>query len=212
MKIELVIFDCDGVLVDSETIANKIMAEELTRIGLPTTYEESIRDYMGKSLADGLKLITDRLGSPPPKEYFERSHKRSVEAFEKELKPIPGIFDALNQISIKKCVASSGSHEKIRKTLGITKLLPFFEGKIFSAVDVKKGKPNPDLFLFAAQHMGVPPEYCVVVEDSLPGVQAARAAGMKVFGYQALTSAEVLLEAGAYVFEDMKLLPGLLDQ
>ena len=207
---ELIIFDCDGVLVDSEPIANRVLAEELTKMGLPTSYEESIREYMGKSEADETRLITKKFGQPPPETFFERCARRTYRAFEKELRPIPGIEEALRSISSKMCVASSGHHEKIRKTLGLTGLTPFFGESIFSATDVTRGKPFPDLFLHAAKSLGVTPEHCAVVEDSVPGVQAAKAAKMVVFGYVALSSADQLRQAGAHLFNSMEELPKLL--
>ncbi len=210
MKTDLIIFDCDGVLVDSEPVANRILAEELTKIGLPTTWEESVRYYMGKSGEDNLTVIQKKLGDLPPATFFETCHQRTFAAFKEELKPVSGIGKALQTLSIKKCVASSGTHEKIRYTLGLTELLPFFNGNIFSASDVSRGKPHPDLFLYAADKMGVVPASCVVIEDSLPGVQAGIAAGMKVFGYVALSSADDLVKAGATTFTDMRQLPDLL--
>ncbi|MBU2509759.1 HAD family hydrolase [bacterium] len=210
MKIDLIIFDCDGVLVDSEPVSNKILAEELTKIGLPTTSKESIRNYMGKSEHDNLEEIKKKLGHLPPEAFFESCHKRTFESFKRDLKPVFGITEALRRLPQKKCVASSGSHDKIRYTLGLTNLLPFFIGSIFSAMDVNRGKPHPDLFLHAAEMMGSSPESCVVIEDSLPGVQAGIAAGMKVFGYAAMSAAEDLIKAGATAFTEMKQLPELL--
>jgi len=210
MTIELVIFDCDGVLVDSEFIANHILAEELTRIGLPTTYAESIRFYMGKSEKDCLSLIAEKLGGQPPPSLMENYHSRTVIAFAQDLKPVEGISDALRQIPLTKCVGSSGSHQKIHTSLSQTGLQAFFKNNIFSASDVERGKPHPDLFLYAADKMEVTPAACIVIEDSVPGVTAAKGAGMRVFGYAALTSAAQLQSAGAEVFNHMLDLPDLL--
>ncbi len=207
---DLAIFDCDGVLVDSEPIANRILADELTKIGLPTSYRDSIKHYMGKSEADSMSLITEKLGYSPPGAFFKDFQRKLFNVFEIELQPIQGIADALQRISCRMCVASSGSYEKMEKTLGMTNLLTFFEDRIFSASEVERGKPNPDLFLYAAKKMGVSPELCAVVEDSVPGVQAGVAAGMKVFGYVALSNAESLTDAGAQVFNTMNQLPCLL--
>ncbi len=211
MKIELVIFDCDGVLVDSEPIANQILAEELSRMGLPTTYSGSMRFYMGKSEKDCLDLITEKLGGSPPPNLLKNYHSRTKIAFAEELKPVSGIAEALTRIPFAKCVGSSGSHQKIQTSLSQTGLKPFFKKHIFSASDVKRGKPHPDLFLYAAEKMKVTPDTCVVIEDSVPGVTAAKAAGMRVFGYAALTSAGKLKSAGAEeVFNNMRDLPELL--
>jgi len=212
MTIDLVIFDCDGVLVDSEIIANRILAEELTRIGLPTTCEESIRLYMGKSEKDCWRAVAEQLGCPPPASLIENYHIRTEYCFTQELKPVDGICEALKRIPFAKCVGSSGSHQKIQTSLRKTGLEAFFKGQIFSAADVSRGKPNPDLFLYAAKRMGVKPDNCIVIEDSVPGVTAAVAAGMKTYGYAALTSAEQLATAGAETFTRMLDLPHLLFQ
>jgi HAD superfamily hydrolase (TIGR01509 family) len=210
MTIELVIFDCDGVLVDSESIANRILAEELTRIGLPTTCAESVGLYMGKSEKDCLSLIAEQLGTPPPPDLLKNYHSRTASAFVQELKPVSGIVESLKRIPFAKCVGSSGSHQKIQASLSQTGLQEFFKNNIFSAADVEKGKPHPDLFLYAAEKMKVAADSCIVIEESVPGVTAAKAAGMRVFGYTALTSAAQLKSAGADVFNNMLDLPDLL--
>jgi HAD superfamily hydrolase (TIGR01509 family) len=205
----LVIFDCDGVLVDSEPISNRILAERLTAIGLPTTTEESIRDYMGRSWASCEALIEQRLGRPLPEGFADGYHEELYAALRSRVEPVAGVVAALDAIAAPVCVASSGSHEKIRTSLGTTGLLERFEGRIFSATDVEHGKPAPDLFLHAAAAMGFAPADCVVVEDAPAGVAAARAAGMTVLGYAALTPPEAL--EGATVFGSMAELPALLN-
>jgi HAD superfamily hydrolase (TIGR01509 family) len=205
----LVIFDCDGVLVDSEPISNRILAEHLTDIGLPTTTEDSIRDYMGRSWATCAELIERRLGRPLPGGFAEGYHEQLYAALRRELRPVAGIEAALDAIAAPTCVASSGAHEKIRTSLGTTGLLERFEGRIFSATDVEHGKPAPDLFLHAASAMGHEPADCVVVEDAPAGVAAGRAAGMRVLGYAALTPPAGL--DGATVFSSMDELPALLN-
>src|SRR5690348_2648204 len=150
----LVIFDCDGVLVDSEPLSNRILAERLTAIGLPTTTEDSIRDYMGRSWASCEALIEARLGRPPPDGFADGYHEELFAALRSELQPVAGVVAALDAITSPTCVASSGAHEKIRTSLGATGLLERFEGRIFSATDVEHGKPAPDLFLHAAAAMG----------------------------------------------------------
>ena len=152
--IELVIFDCDGVLVDSEPISCRVMAEVMTEAGLPTTTEECMRDYMGRSWADSLRMIEQRLGEPVPAGFTEEFRGRRDEALEAEVEPVDGIAAALDRIEHEFCVASSGAPEKIRLTLGTTGLLDRFEGRIFSAVEVERGKPHPDLFLHAARALG----------------------------------------------------------
>ncbi|MGW1728758.1 HAD family hydrolase [Streptomyces sp. NPDC002306] len=199
MRYDLVIFDNDGVLVDSEPISNRLLAAYLTEIGHPTSYEDSIRDYMGSAMHRVHDLIQERTGRRLPTDFDDVFHARVFAAFERELKPVPGVVDVLETLTadgVPYCVASSGSHERIRvghRTTGLDRW--FDEGRVFSSQDVGRGKPAPDLFLYAAERMGVTPEKCVVIEDSPLGVQAAVAAGMDVYGFTAMTPAERL--AGA---------------
>jgi HAD superfamily hydrolase (TIGR01509 family) len=208
MAFDLVIFDCDGVLVDSEPLSNRILAERLSAIGLPTTTEESIRDYMGRSWKTDQEIIEGRLGRPLPPGWVDAYHAEVLEAFERELRPIPGVVAALDAIEVPSCVASSSAHPRIRAALRATGLLARFEGRIFSATDVDHGKPAPDLFLLAAATLGCEPSRCIVVEDAPTGVQAAHAAGMAVLGYAGMTRPELL--DGARVFTSMAELPALL--
>lgn len=207
---DLVIFDCDGVLVDSEPIANRLFATMLGEIGLPMTYEETVRQFMGRGQATVVTMIERRLGRPLPPGFMADFMTRMYAAFRRDLRPVPGIVSALDQISAPICVASSGELAKIRTALDLTGLLPRFEGRLFSATEVARGKPFPDLFLDAAQRMGARPRCCAVIEDSPLGVQAGIAAGMHVFGYARLSLPETLAAAGALVFSDMAALPGLL--
>jgi HAD superfamily hydrolase (TIGR01509 family) len=207
---ELVIFDCDGVLVDSEPISNRVLAELLTEIGMPSTVEGCMRDYMGRSWADCEALIEDRLGRPTPPDFGETWRARRDAALEAEVVAVEGIATALDAIDAEICVASSGSPEKIRLTLGKTRLLDRFEGRVFSATQVQRGKPAADLFLYAATAMGTAPGDCVVVEDTTIGVAAARAAGMRALGFAARSDAEALASAGAVTFATMEELPALV--
>jgi HAD superfamily hydrolase (TIGR01509 family) len=209
MAFELVIFDCDGVLVDSEPLSNRILAERLTAIGLPTTTEDSIRDYMGRSWKSDQEVIERRLGRPLPDGWVDAYHAEVFAAFERELEPVPGIAAALDAIDLPTCVASSSAHPRIRTALRATGLLERFDGRIFSSTDVEHGKPAPDLFLHAAAAMGAEPGRCVVVEDAPAGVQAGLAAGMTVLGYAGLTRPEQL--EGARVFTSMADLPALVN-
>jgi len=209
--LDLVIFDCDGVLVDSEPISNRVLADLLTEIGLPTTLEQSLRLFLGKSWKDNFLIIQERLGRTPPQELYEIYTNRMYQAFEAELKPVSGIESALDQISLKTCVASSGPHMKIRKTLGVTGLLPRFENHIFSADDVENGKPAPDLFLYACEKMGSKSSSSVVVEDALPGVKSALSAGMTVLAYTPSGDVNNLKKHGVATFEDMLQLPNILN-
>lgn len=208
---ELVIFDCDGVLVDSEPISNRILAEALTAIGIPTTTQEAMDRYMGGSLAAVLADVEARLGRPAPEHFIPGYRSASYAAFEAELVAVEGVEAALDALDgVPTCVASSGEHEKLRRTLGRTGLLARFDGRIFSATEVARGKPAPDLFLHAAQRMGAAPGRCAVVEDSPVGVEAALAAGMAVFGYAGRTPPERLARDGVIVFGAMAELPALL--
>lgn len=213
MRYELVIFDNDGVLVDSEPISNRHLAAYLTELGHPTTYEESIRDYMGSAMHRIHELVLERTGQRLPEDFDDVFHARVFAAFERELKPVAGVEDVLEKLAadgVPYCVASSGSHERIRVGHRATGLDRWFdEGRIFSSQDVGRGKPAPDLFLHAAEKMGVTPERCVVVEDSPLGVQAAVAAGMDVLGFTAMTPAERLTGA-SQLFESMADLGDLL--
>jgi HAD superfamily hydrolase (TIGR01509 family) len=207
---ELVIFDCDGVLVDSERLANRVLAALLTEIGLPTSVEQSITSYMGRSMPACLELIESRLGTPVPAGFVETYYARLFEAFECDLRPVPGVVEALDAITATTCVASSGSHERIGRALRRTGLLDRFGDRIFSAEDVARPKPFPDLFVHAAATLGCEPSACIVVEDSPAGVAAGVAAGMRVLGYADLVPGEALEAAGATVFSDMAALTGLL--
>ena len=208
--LELVIFDCDGVLVDSERIAVRIDTEMLAELGWPLSEEEVIERFMGRTTEDMLRAIEAEIAGLEPgwEVEFDRRYKEALAA---ELAPVDGVVEALDAIDLPTCVASSGSHEKLRFTLGHTGLYPRFEGRIFSAHDVARGKPAPDLFLHAAHSMGADPEACAVVEDSRYGVQAARAAGMRAFAYGGgLAPRDQLEGPGTVVFDDMRELPGLL--
>ncbi|MET8248836.1 HAD family hydrolase [Streptomyces sp. NPDC005202] len=213
MRYDLVIFDNDGVLVDSEPISNRLLAAYLTELGHPTSYEDSIRDYMGSAMHRIHDLILERTGKRLPDDFDDVFHTRVFAAFQQELKPVAGVVDVLEKLAADGtpyCVASSGSHERIRvghRTTGLDRW--FDETRIFSSQDVGRGKPAPDLFLYAAERMGVAPERCVVVEDSPLGVQAAVAAGMDVYGFSAMTPADRL--AGAtQLFSHMGELTDLL--
>ncbi|MGW8603707.1 HAD family hydrolase [Streptomyces sp. NPDC055893] len=213
MRYDLVIFDNDGVLVDSEPISNTLLAGYLTELGHPTTYEESVRDFMGSAMHRIHELVEERSGQRLPAGFDETFHARVFAAFQAELEAVTGAAEVLKQLAeagIPYCVASSGSHERIgvghRKT-GLDAWFP--DGLVFSAEDVGRGKPAPDLFLHAASRMGVAPERCVVVEDSRLGVQAAVAAGMDVYGFTAMTPEEKLAGAQGF-FGAMDELPAIL--
>ena len=210
MAAELVIFDCDGVLVDSDRIALRIQAERITALGIPTTYEDCVRDFLGLGMPATLRILEERLGGPLPAGWVDDLDAAVREAFRAELRPVPGVMAALDAIDLPTCIASSGSQEKMRLTLGLTGLAERSAGRVFSADEVERGKPAPDLFLHAAARMGVAPERCIVVEDSPFGVAAARAAGMAALGYAPDDDGAALAAEGATVFAAMAELPALV--
>ncbi|MFJ9950635.1 HAD family hydrolase [Kitasatospora sp. NPDC091207] len=209
--IALVIFDCDGVLVDSERIAARVQVALGAELGWPLTEAEVVERFIGRSQASIHEQVVERLGEETAAHWSAEFVRRHAEEVDAGLTAVDGLPEALDAISLPTCVASSGSHEKMAHTLGRTGLHRRFAGRIYSATEVDRGKPAPDLFLYAAARMGVPPAACAVVEDSAPGVRAARAAGMRAFGYAGgLTPAERLAGPGTVVFHDMRDLPALL--
>jgi HAD superfamily hydrolase (TIGR01509 family) len=179
----LVIFDCDGVLVDSELIFARVLAECLIAVNFPTTIDEAITLGFGKNRATLSAEVATRFGRALPDTFFETFAARSAAAFEDELLPVPGVEELLAALPVPRCVASNGRLDRVRQRLAITGLLPFFDPHVFSASQVAFGKPAPDLFLFAAQQFGARPGDCTVVEDSVPGVEAAVAAQIPVVGF-----------------------------
>ncbi|MER8034231.1 HAD family hydrolase [Streptomyces hydrogenans] len=209
--IELVIFDCDGVLVDSERLAVRLQVALGAELGWPLTADEVVERFIGRSEESIVGQIAERLGAETAALWWSRLIQRHRDAVDTGLDPVDGLPEALAALTLPTCVASSGSHEKMRHTLGRTGLYAHFEGRIYSASEVSRGKPAPDLFLYAARRMGVDPAACAVVEDSGPGVAAARAAGMRAFGYAGGPTPAARLEGpGTVVFGDMRELPGLL--
>lgn len=209
----LVIFDCDGVLVDSELLANQVFRRHLGALGIELSMPEMFEKFVGRSMGDCLRLIAEMLGREPPPDFLKQLDADTFAVFDRELKAVAGIgalLDELTRQGLPYCVASSGSHTKMRKTLGLTGLWDRLQGRIFSASEVARAKPHPDIYLHAAAKMGVVPERCVVIEDSPNGVKAGMAAGMQVLGYAALQPEAKLLEAGARVFHRMDEVPALL--
>lgn len=212
-ELDLVIFDCDGVLVDSERVAKEVFARVLAEVcGLQFTLEEMFDTFVGHSRLQCLQKIEALIGAPPPAELDRRYQQDINRALEQSVVAIEGIAEVLEQLSLPSCVASSGSHEKMQMTLGKTGLFDFFEGNIFSTSEVERGKPHPDIYLHAAACMGVPdPARCLVIEDSPLGVSGAVAANMRVYGFAELMPAHKLRAAGAHhVFDTMSELPQLI--
>ena len=207
---ELVIFDCDGVLVDTERATVVVESSFLTELGWAIAPEEVADLFLGRTDEYMRQVIEERLPELPS-DWERRLEARYVSAHT-EVQPVEGIVDALERISGDTCVASSGTHEKMRRTLGATGLYERFEGRIFSATDVEHGKPAPDLFLYAAERMGARPETCAVVEDSPFGIAAAKAAGMRAFAYAGGVMPPERLRDADVVFDDMRELPALLSR
>ncbi|HKJ52037.1 MAG TPA: HAD family hydrolase [Gammaproteobacteria bacterium] len=212
---DLVIFDCDGVLVDSERVANEVFAGVLREVcGLEFTLEDMFDTFVGHSKAQCLEKVEAMIGRPPPDELERRYREDINQALADSVRAIEGIEAVLEKLSLPYCVASSGSHDKMRLTLGKTGLIDYFGGNIFSTSEVERGKPHPDIYLYAAGRMGVTdPARCLVIEDSPLGVSGAVAAGMRVFGFAELMPEPRLREAGAHqVFERMADLPAIIPQ
>ena len=205
-RFDLVIFDCDGVLVDSERLAVRTEAEILSGLGWPLTESDIVERFVGRSAGHMHREIERHLGRDI--DWESEFEPRYREVFERELVAVPGVREALEEITTPMCVASSGSHDKMRFTLGMTGLFDRFDGRIFSVDEVEHGKPAPDIFLLAAERMGASPARCAVVEDSASGVTAGLAAGMAVFAFAGgVTSADQLSIDGAVVFQEMRELP-----
>jgi HAD superfamily hydrolase (TIGR01509 family) len=215
---DLIIFDCDGVLVDSEVISCRAHAQTLTHHGYPITANQVLDRFLGVSDREARLIIEAELGRSLPDDFEAQMKQAALQRYADELRNIPYVSEALAAIGLPKCVASSGTPEKIRHGLTCAGLYELLAPNIFSASQVKRGKPAPDLFLFAAERMKASPERCLVIEDSVPGITGARAAGMAVLGFHGGSHcragyAETLRAAGAAVtFDDMRQLPGLIGQ
>jgi HAD superfamily hydrolase (TIGR01509 family) len=217
-RFDLVIFDCDGVLVDSEVISCRAHAETLTRHGYPITAEQVFDRFLGRSTRQANLEVEAELGRSLPDDFHVQLQEALFRAFAASLEPVPHVEAALEAIAQPICVASSGSQERMRVSLGRAGLYDRFAPNIFSATQVTRGKPAPDLFLFAAGQMATLPARCLVIEDSVPGIAAARAAGMAVLGFHGGSHcrpgyADTLRAAGAVItFDDMRQLPDLIGQ
>lgn len=207
---KLLIFDCDGVLVDSEPIGNRVFAEMVGELGLELSPEIAERMFRGGQLAHCLEFIEQRLKAPVPHDFVSQFRVRSADAFRAGLRAIPGIHSVLDQLRLPICVASNGPREKMELTLDLTDLLPWFENRMFSAYDIQRWKPEPDLFLHAARQCDTAARHCAVVEDSVFGVQAALAAGMTPFVFTPPDRQREFDDFPVTMFDDMRALPGLL--
>jgi HAD superfamily hydrolase (TIGR01509 family) len=209
----LVIFDCDGVLVDSEPIAARLTAISVSELGWEMTADLAKAEFLGDTHANIIRRIEAKTGRAVPRGWPERAQARLLAALERELEPVPGAVAAVAALAaagVTLAVGSQGSHEKMQLTLRVTGLLPAFAGRIFSASQVANPKPAPDLFLLAAQTLGFSPAQTVVVEDSTRGVKAALAAGMRILGYTGSVGRAAMQAAGAEPIDDLALIPPLL--
>jgi len=210
-RFDLIVFDCDGVVVDSERIVHAVFNDFMAELGVTLTPDIN-EQFLGRTLADCLRIVAELTGRAAPEGALERYRENRDRVLREQVQAVDGVRQVLEALSVPFCIASSGDHSKMRATLGATGLLPLFAGKLFSATEVARGKPAPDVFLYAARKMGVGPERTAVIEDSINGVLAGRAAGMTVFGYADLIAAERLAGAGAHVtFTHMSELAALLE-
>ena len=211
-RFDLVIFDCDGVVVDSERIVHGVFGAFIRSLGVRLNESELHERFLGLRLEECMRIVEDLRGEPVPAGALDRYVEERDRVLRAQVQPVEGIRAVIEALAVPYCIASSGGYDKMRITLGATGLMPFFAGRLFSAVDVPRGKPAPDVFLFAAERMGAAPSRTVVIEDSVNGVLAGCAAGMTVFGFAGLTPAERLGAAGAVLtFREMRALPALLD-
>jgi HAD superfamily hydrolase (TIGR01509 family) len=206
----LVIFDCDGVLVDSEPIAARLTAEAVSELGWEMSAELAKAEFLGDTFANIIRRVEERIGRAVPPDWPTRSQANLLAALQRELRPVSGVKAAIEKLleaGFTLAVGSQGTHDKMQLTLGVTGLLPFFDGRIFSATQVEHPKPAPDLFLFAARSLGFEPAETTVIEDSTRGVKAALAAGMRVLGYTASVGRDAIVTAGAEPIDDLARLP-----
>ncbi|WP_034302885.1 HAD family phosphatase [Herbaspirillum sp. RV1423] len=207
--IDLILFDCDGTLVDSEVVAADAWVEHSAQFGVSITAAEALERFKGVNMADCVAEIERLAGSPLPASFVTDLRALMAEMFRQRLQPIAGALELVQSLAVPFCLASNAPHEKIELCLRVTGLLPYFDGRIFSAYDVQKWKPDPGLFLHAAAVLDIHPQRCAVVEDSLPGVKAGLAAGMTVFALQ--SEGHVLtLPDGVHVIRELAELPGHL--
>jgi HAD superfamily hydrolase (TIGR01509 family) len=218
VPLDLVIFDCDGVLVDSEVISCRAHAEVLSRHGYPITADEVFQRFLGRSTHQANLEIEAELGRRLPDAFHAELQDELFRSFAADLEAVPHIIEALDWITAPICVASSGSQQRMRVSLGRAGLYDRFSPNIFSATQVKNGKPAPDLFLFAAERMKASPGRCLVIEDSIPGITGARAAGMTVLGFHGGShcrpghAATLSATGAAATFADMRQLPRLIER
>jgi HAD superfamily hydrolase (TIGR01509 family) len=209
---DLVIFDCDGVLVDSEPLANRVFVQIVREYGCEIEEKPTLKKFSGMIQKDRVHAIERELNWTAPGNFLEIFKERFAHVTKMELQIVPGIHDLVESLSVPICIASNGSRKEIAARLEVAKLTEHFGDAIFSGLDVPHPKPAPDVYLAAAEAFDVSPDRCIVIEDSVPGVTAAVRAGMKVYGHAALTPVESLRNAGAIPFENMRELQTILSE
>ncbi len=211
MKYKCIIFDCDGVLVDSVSISNQVLIDMAKSVGLHMDMELAMNMFSGASLMNAFEYIESRIETKLPDTFENEFRTRTFKAFKKDIKPIDGVRNAIEQINVPYCVASSGPVNKIKLNLTVTNLIDKFDDEhIFSSYQINSWKPEPGIFLHAADKMGFSPNECVVIEDTVEGIKAAKAGGFNVFGYVDKSNKNHLSDEGVLVFNDMNNLIHLL--
>ena len=211
MKYKCIIFDCDGVLVDSEAISTQVLIEMAASVGVSLQMEVVINEFSGRSLKSIFEYIQERAKNKLPESFEKDFRARTFEAFKKDLKPIDGVHELLHRLTVPFGVASSGPLNKIKLNLATTGLIDYFEGRIFSCYEIKSWKPDPGIYLHAAKEMGFLPNECAVIEDSVFGIQAAKSGGFDVFGLANEHNKEILEQEGVTIFYEMNALDKLLE-
>ena len=211
MKYNCIIFDCDGVLVDSEAISAKVFKEMIFELGTEIDFETVLEQITGTSMKENLMFFSEKINGELPADFESEFRKRSYEAFKTDLKPIQGIHELLNKLKIPVGVASSGPVEKIKLNLTTANLIHFFGENIFSSYEIGSWKPDPEIYLHAAKKMGFKPSECAVIEDSIAGVKAAKAGGFDVFGFTREANKTIFKELRATVFFEMDELNRLIE-
>lgn len=211
MKYKCIIFDCDGVLVDSEAISTQVLIEMAKSVGVYLQMEIVINEFSGRSLKSIFEYIQERANEKLPESFEDDFRALTFEAFKKDLKPIDGVHELLDRLNVPFCVASSGPINKIKLNLTTTKLIDHFDDRIYSCYEIQSWKPDPGIYLHAAKEMGFLPSECVVIEDSVFGIQAAKSGGFDVFGLVNDHNKKILEQEGVNIFYEMNTLDKLLE-
>lgn len=211
-SIDLVIFDCDGVLVDSEPLGNRVFVQMLREHGFEVNEEKYLKKFIGKTLPDRIDSVAHEFTWTPPEDFLHIFNERLTELSDRKLEIVPGIHELIDSLNLPIAIASNGTRREIVHRLRYSNLTEHFKDAIFSGMEVPNPKPAPDVYLAAAKAFDVHPSKCIVVEDSIPGVTAAVRAGMKVYGHAAFTPVEALTKVGAIPFANMFELKDIFDR